>query len=146
MKRRLITLGILILVSSVLLLVVVLVPHEQVESFPSPNGYETLVSAIELLPHRQDIETMDAEELSYYVIASREALKKARKAFEQDSRVVFNDDLHLTNQTWDISKLSEAFTAEGRLFELQSQYGDAAKSYIDAIRVGFVSSKGGTVF
>ena len=76
-----------------------------------------------------------------------DALQAARTSLQEDCAVPIQSSesymsRHLSELA-DYKRLAQAFVAEGRLAEMENRPGDAAKSYLDAIRLGNKSDHGG---
>lgn len=112
---------------------------------PSPNGYDDLVKAGEMVSERlDDYSKASAEELRAYVTRNAEALARLRIGLSRDCRVPL--DLDMTNTYVELPAMRRVvwlLVAEGRLAELEGRPADAVQSYLDAIHVGNNSSRGG---
>jgi hypothetical protein len=114
---------------------------------PNPNGYDDLVKAIKLvsLPS-EDWSTLTPDLYLAMLATSLPALKLARIGLSRECRVpldynLINDPsfLHLS----DFKRLGQAFVAEGREAALEHRPNDAARSYLDAVRLGQQAPRGG---
>jgi hypothetical protein len=92
---------------------------------------------------------MKLEELRKLVAKNSDALQAARTNLQQDCAVPLQ-----FSQNWgsrhlpelaNFKRLAQAFVAEGRLAEMENHPGDAAKSYLDTIRLGNKSARGGVL-
>ncbi|MFZ1071980.1 MAG: hypothetical protein WAO21_00955 [Verrucomicrobiia bacterium] len=115
---------------------------------PNPNGYEDLVKAGEMADKNTgDYYEMKLEELRALVAKNSDALQAARTSLQEDCAVPIQSSesymsRHLTELA-DYKRLAQAFVAEGRLAEMENRPGDAAKSFLDEIRLGNKSDHGG---
>lgn len=124
------------------------VPPPPLAPLPNPNGYEDLVKAGNMLgADTNDYDQMDEEQLRKAVLADAAALSLARAGLSNQCRVpVQFSEVFISNQLVELvgfKRLARAFTAEGRVAELDHRPADAAKSYLDAIRLGIESARGG---
>jgi hypothetical protein len=127
-------------------------PLPPIPPLPNPNGYDDFVKAGEMVlaNHEAGDENwnkMKLVELRKLVAKNSDALQAARTNLQEDCAVPLQfsrDDggRHLTEMA-DFKRLAQAFVAEGRLAEMENRPGDAAKSYLDAIRLGHKSTHGG---
>ena len=116
---------------------------------PNPNGYEELVKAAQMLAGKPwELSSLSAEELRTLLATNAEALALARTGLTHEcwtpmiyseTNLTFLDGLRV------IKALAESFVAEGRLAELDGRPGDAARSYLDAVRVGCAATRGGMI-
>ncbi|HYV26657.1 MAG TPA: hypothetical protein VFA77_03935 [Candidatus Eisenbacteria bacterium] len=126
-------------------------PQPKPLPLPSPNGYDELVKAGNLVcDETADHYTMKDEQLRSTVLKNVEALQIARGGFGHESRIPFTSLNSLTNgaHSSDLSRLkrmAHAFVAEGQLGELEHRPQDAAQAYLDAIRLGHEGSRGGVI-
>jgi hypothetical protein len=115
---------------------------------PNPNGYDVLVKAGARL-HGQSVmfETMSQSDLSTLIASNSVALALARSAFTSECRVpVQFPEFYMTNQIRDLTtirNLAQTLAADGRLAELENHTNDAVKSYLDVVRLGGESARGG---
>ena len=92
--------------------------------------------------------TLGADELRTIVQTNTMALKLARTGLSLQIRAPV--DYSPTNETHIkglavMKRLARAFTAEGRMAELENRPGDAAHSYLDSIRLGYAVGRGGLI-
>ncbi len=124
---------------------------------PNPNGYDDLVKAGEILdgdlPGWQELRDMNEEQLrqvfSTTVLAKhQEALALAGVGLSRPCRVRLEyspTSVEPLNEISAVRRVAFAFIATGRLAEMENRMGDAAKSYLDAIRVSHEASRGGSL-
>jgi hypothetical protein len=115
---------------------------------PKPNGYDDFVKAGRMVTDDYaDYGKMSEEGLRAFVKKNAEALKLARAGLGRECRVPL--DYSVTNAHWvDLplfKRLAHTFTAEGGLAELENRPGDAAESYLDTVRLGHASARGGVM-
>jgi hypothetical protein len=154
MRRKI---GMLVLVFVAMIVIAVLVsllfpatPAPPVKPLPIPNGYDSFVQAAGMLPGRvSDFTTMTPQELRTLVAANSNALQLARIGLAQESRVPLQYSqpfmsVHL-DDLLGIKRLAQALAAEGRLAQIENRPADAAKSYLDDVRLGTASAQGGVL-
>jgi len=115
---------------------------------PNPNGYDDFVKAGRVAsPSAADFLSMSQNELREFVTQNSEALKLVRSGLAKECRVpiefstnYFN--LHLPELA-SIKSLGRILAAEGRLAEMENRPRDAAQSYLDTVRFGQQSARGG---
>lgn len=117
---------------------------------PNPNGYDKFIQAGKMLQGDAGVfETMSQTDLAAVVAANVESLALVRSAFTNQCRVPVQYSLsylsaHLNDLTT-LRNLSQAMMAEGRLAELENHPGEAARDYLDVIRLGMESGRGGFI-
>lgn len=118
-------------------------------SLPNPNGYDDFVKAGTLvIDNGSNYLTLGIEELRTLVKTNAEALELARVGFGHQTRVPLDyspTNIARLSELPVIKRLARAFTAEGRLAELENRPGDAVQSYLGAIRLGYAISQGGLI-
>jgi hypothetical protein len=127
-------------------------PLPPIAPLPNPNGYDDFVKAGAMISDNYDAgdenwNTMKLGELRKLVAKNSDALQVARINLQEDCAVPlqFSENSmsrHLPELAG-FKRLAQAFVAEGRLAEMENRPGDAAKSYLDAIRLGHKSTHGG---
>jgi hypothetical protein len=149
----LVGLGVIALALLTLVLVSVLrsPPSEESRPLPNPNGYDDILKATAQVtpidvPGRA-IDELTLEELQAAVESNQAALRLARAALGRECRVpVEYSQAYLTShmpELGGVKRLAQAFRAEGRLAEKENRAGEAARSYLDAIRLGHAVAQGG---
>ncbi len=115
---------------------------------PSPNGYDDLVKAAILARYpRDDAPAFDHDGLKALLSQNAEALRFLHIGLSREC--VVPTDVATTNRCtlWTASRdfflLSGLLNNEGFLAEMEGRYGDAARSHLDAIRMGQAVSRGG---
>jgi hypothetical protein len=129
-------------------------PLPPIPPLPNPNGYDDLVKAGEMISANyaagdENWDKMNLEELRRLVAKNSDALQAARTNLQEDCAVPlqFSEDYmsrHLPELA-DYKRLAQAFVAEGMLAGMENRPGDAVKSYLDAIRLGHISARGGVL-
>jgi hypothetical protein len=115
---------------------------------PVPNGYTAFVQAGAIVQKQTgDFEKMNVVDLASLVEANSNALQTARSGLAEKSRVPVESSppyisAHM-NDLAQIRTLAYAFFAEGRFAELEKRTNDAARTYLDAARLGIDSRQGG---
>ncbi len=119
---------------------------------PNPNGYDDFVRAGKLAVLSSDdytnLTTMGRNELAALVASNRDALAAARVGMTRDSLVSDDDSTNFdarTKELMSFKRFSQVFCAEGRLAELDGRTNDAAKIYLEGVRFGQDSSRGGVM-
>ena len=124
---------------------------------PSPNGYDDLVKAGKVLtndlPGFQELRDMREDELRTAFATTSlakhgEAIAFAKVGLGRTCRVPL--DYSATSaapldRLSAIKRVARAFIAQGRLAEMENRGVDAANSYLDLIRLGQESARGGVV-
>ncbi len=115
---------------------------------PNPNGYDDLVKAGKMLKGESfAFERMSQEELNTFVAQNADALKFAEVALGRECRMSGNYSpgymLRYRDENWAIQDLSANFCARGKLAALEHRTNDAVESYLQCIRLGEKSSRGG---
>ncbi len=118
---------------------------------PNPNGYDIFVKAGKLIATEvPDLATLSREELQALVLTNAAALKLARSGLAIDCRIPpmapgeAATGTHLSDLSR-LKRLAQAFTAEGKLAELENRPADAVTAYLDTIRLGHESCRGGVL-
>ena len=126
-------------------------PLPSIEPLPKSNSYLDLVRAGGMiLPESWDYAVLDEAQLREIVSANAEALWVARASLSNECRVPLqfspsdSDEAHLSDIA-DLKKLAQGFVVEAKFAETQRRFGDAAGSYLDVIRLGNQSVRGGVL-
>jgi hypothetical protein len=116
-------------------------------SLPNPNGYTYFIKAGQMLKgdFAGSVDQMNESELRSFVAQNSEALQLARRGFEHRSRVADNNVPDMVKILELIRHLASAFSAEGRLAALENHSDDAIRTYLEIMRLGQESSRGGTL-
>ncbi len=131
--------------------VLLALPKQQVDPpMPNPNGWTDLVGAAQLLPQPMpSLEDASLEQLKDYVSASQGALTLMRVGLQKETRAPTVDYFTNTSQRMgelaSCKRLALTVVAEGRVAESEDRPGDAAKSYLDAIKLGQQCGHGGLI-
>jgi hypothetical protein len=119
-------------------------------ALPNPNGYVAfLEAAASVQKNTSDFPQMSQEELRTLVEGNTNALQTARSGLGEKAQVPVEYSVpyienHLPALAG-IKLLAQAFLAEGKLAEMDHRPCDAAKSYLDAIRLGIECRRGGVL-
>ncbi|MGB7747319.1 MAG: hypothetical protein WBN75_08525 [Verrucomicrobiia bacterium] len=126
-------------------------PLPPIQPLPQPNGYTGLVQAAGMIsPESWDYAALDEAQLREIVSANAAALSVARASMSNECRVPIqfsppnSEPAHLSGLAG-LKRLAQAFTVEGKFAEEQRRFGDAAGSYLDVIRLGNNSARGGVL-
>lgn len=115
---------------------------------PSPNGYDDLVKASQAVTGNVSYyRTLDHDSLRALVSTNAQSLRLLRVGLSRKCappRDAIRANMNLS-QLADMSKMVRLLAAEGRLREMANRPGDAAQSYVDAIRFGNEMSQGGVL-
>ncbi|HLZ53390.1 MAG TPA: hypothetical protein VKS19_02825 [Verrucomicrobiae bacterium] len=122
-------------------------PLPPVPPLPHPNGYENLVKAGNMVSNDfADYDELTSAKLRELINKDASTFQTARTGLQQECRVTLDysvtSSAHL-DQLAALKRLAYAFVAEGRLAEMEKRPADAAKSYLDTIRLGNASARGG---
>jgi hypothetical protein len=125
-------------------------PLPPIQPLPASNGYDDFVKAGEMADnHTGDFNEMKLEELRKLVAKNSDALQAARTGLQEDCAVPLQfSENYMSRHLPELAgykRLAQAFVAEGRLAEMENRPGDAAKSYLDAVRLGNKSAQGGVL-
>jgi hypothetical protein len=120
------------------------------QPLPNPNGYDDLVKAGKMIKGVvSDYDKASLEQLRGIVLTNAEALSLARSAMSNQSAVTLQfSRAYATNHLPELigfRSLAYAFVSEGKLAEKESRFGDAAKSYLDAVHFGNEAARGGVL-
>lgn len=114
---------------------------------PSPNGYDDFMMASTLLAANGDFSVMSHDQLRAMVTQNTEALRLVRVGLTRECRVPLGysqgDMSQHMSGLGSIKRIAQALTAEGRLAELEYRTNDAARAYLDAMRLGHEATRGG---
>ena len=115
---------------------------------PNPNGYDDFVKAQKLVVgNPADFERGSLEELRKHLAENAEALKLVREGLSKQCRIALSfsaNYLDLRSLT-DVKRVTRLLEAEGRLAELDRRTNDAARIYLQTIRYGQESCRGGVM-
>jgi hypothetical protein len=117
---------------------------------PNPNGYDDLVKAGRMVSSNSwNFEQMNGDSLRETVSGNAAALALARTGLNHECRVPLQFlpsqfEGHLSELA-DLKRLAQAFMAEGRFAEDKGSFDDAARTYLELIRLGDHSAQGGVL-
>ena len=125
-------------------------PLPPIRPLPDPNGYDALVKAGEMTAiETGDFSETKLEDLRAQTAKNSGALQAARAGLQEDCAVPLQfSENYMSRHLPELAgfkRLAQAFVTEGRLAEMENRPGDAAKSYLDAIRLGNKSARGGVL-
>jgi hypothetical protein len=95
-----------------------------------------------------DFNETKLEDLRAQTAKNSGALQAARIGLQEDCAVPLQFSLNVSRhlpELADCKRLAQAFVVEGELAEMENRPGDAVKSYLDAIRLGHKSARGGVL-
>jgi hypothetical protein len=117
---------------------------------PSPNGYDDFLKAGQMVAGWfGDYARMSKEELRFLISTNQEPLRLVRLGLGRDCQVPTEDSMayiqrHL-NDLSSIKRVAQLLSAEGRLAEAEGRHGGAAEIYVEIVRLGQTSAKGGLI-
>ncbi len=122
-------------------------PLPPVAPLPNPNGYEDLVKAGRVIKSMAGYDQTNEQQLAELVATNAEALRLLRAGLSNQCRVPLQfSENYMTRHLNDLTsfkRLAQILAAEGRLAGMEGRPADAAKSYLDAFRLGTESARGG---
>lgn len=115
---------------------------------PNPNGYDDLLKAGRSVTWNFDQPSdLDRDGLRSLVSTNAEALRLLRLGLTRRCAVPTDATIAnfgaLSGDLIGLKSLARVLAAEGRLAEMENRPADAARSYVDAIRLGTEMSRGG---
>jgi hypothetical protein len=125
-------------------------PLPPLAPLPSPNGYEDLVKAGKMISGDVwDYDKANLEKLRGIILTNTRALSLARSALSNQCGVTLQfSRAYVTNHLPELigfRSLAYAFVCEGKFAERENRFGDAAKSYLDAVDFGNETGRGGVL-
>ena len=125
-------------------------PLPPLAPLPSPNGYSDLVKAGKMIKDIvSDYDNASLEKLHGIVLTHAGALSLARSALSNQCGVTLQfSRAYVTNHLPELigfRSLAYAFVCEGKFAERENRFGDAAKSYLDAVDFGNEIGRGGVL-
>jgi hypothetical protein len=117
---------------------------------PVPNGYDDFVRATKVHEGDSDnVKTFSAEELRAFVGKNSNALELIRLGLSRQCQVPinFSSNAFVTffPDLAQVKSLAYVLWAVGRLAEMEKRTNDAIKAYLDTIRFGHESMRGGVL-
>jgi len=115
---------------------------------PNPNGYVDLVKAARMVNGDPvNFRSMNEQQLAELIATNTEALQLLRAGMSNQCRIPIRFSLtylqdHL-NDLAGLKRLAEVVAAEGRLAGLQGRPDDAARFFVDGVRLANESIRGG---
>ena len=115
---------------------------------PNPNGYDDLLKAGQSVTGKLDgLSDLDHDALRALVATNAEALQLLRLGLSRKCAVPTDATIayfgSISGDLIGLKSLARLLAAEGRLAEMEGRPADAARSYVDAIRLGAGMSRGG---
>ena len=115
---------------------------------PNPNGYDDLLRAGRAVTGKvDDINGLDHDGLRALVTTNADALRLLRVGLTHHCAVPTEAQIasfaNISGDLIGLKSLAKVLLAEGRLAETENRPADAARSYVDAIRLGTEMSRGG---
>ena len=149
-RPRLLLLGAVAVLFAVGVLVLFLGRTPPPSPLPNPNGYDDLLKAARAVSEEITAVTdLDRDGLRALVATNAAVLELLRAGLAR--RCAVPTDAHLADfktmsrDLIGLKALARGLSAEGRLAEMENRPADAARSYLDAIRLGTAMSRGGFV-
>ena len=149
-KFRKLLIGLIILPLLLVLAVVVIFVfgNSAARPLPNPNGYDDFLQAAQqVTPDVGGYLNLEREDLVTLVQSNTNALRLVRAGLNRQSCLplesVLTNTAGLTSQLAGMKHLALLLTAEGQMHEKENRFGEAALSYLDAIRFGNEMSRGG---
>ena len=117
-------------------------------ALPNPNGYDDLLKAGQAVTGNiDDAPDLDHEKLHALVATNAEALRLLRVGLSHRCAVPTEAQIanfaSISSDVIGLKSLARVLSAEGRLAEMENRPADAARSYVDAIRLGSEMGHGG---
>lgn len=117
-------------------------------ALPNPNGYDDLLRAGQAVTGKIDgASDLDHDALRALVGTNAEALRLLRVGLGHRCAVPTDAEIanfaNISRDLVGLKSLAKVLSAEGRLAEMETRPADAARSYIDAMRLGTEMSRGG---
>jgi len=115
---------------------------------PNPNGYTDLLQAGQAVTGNSDgLADRDLDGLRMLVATNAEALRLLRVGLSRECSVPTDAAIAnfaaAMNDGPPLKSLARLLNAEGRLAEMENRPADAARSYLDTMRLGIKISRGG---
>ncbi|HXR46346.1 MAG TPA: hypothetical protein VN784_02810 [Candidatus Limnocylindrales bacterium] len=124
-------------------------PLPPVPPLPSPNGYNDLVKAGQMITGDVwNYDEMGQSELRATAQSNSNAIQLARTGLQEKCRVTLDYSVTSTahlDQLTALKRLAQAFAAQGRLAEMEKRPADAVQSDLDMIRLANDSASGGVI-
>jgi len=112
---------------------------------PQPNGYDDFVEAASRrLGFPPDAKTASTEELRQFVDRNRPVFDLVRTGLRRECRVDLNKSTNYLIGT-SFTVIAQKFLVEGELALREAHQDDAIRTYIDLVRFGHESARGGLV-
>ncbi|MDB6124833.1 MAG: hypothetical protein JWQ71_3826 [Pedosphaera sp.] len=117
---------------------------------PNPNGfYDFVIAGSAVTGDIANFEKLDQDGLHALILTNAEPLRQLRLGLTHSCSVPTEswatNSTAMMNELPNQKKLARLLLAEGRLAELENRPADAARSYLDAMRLGNEISRGGFI-
>jgi hypothetical protein len=150
LRKLLVALMIVAALSVVVLLAVTTARPPPRPPLPSPNGYDDFVTAGGAVTGDLDnSSTLDHDALRDLIATNTESLRLLRLGLSRECAVPGDPSSTNFGAIYTglifVKRVASLLHAEGRFAEMENRTGDAARSYVDAIRLGNNMSRGGVV-
>src|SRR5262249_26639128 len=145
-RTRVIGLGLICIFGAALGLLIVFMRSPPMPPPPNPNGYDDLRSAEGIMIALNDMSDLGHDDLRALMSSNAPALQRVRLGLSR--RCAVPTETAIANfgavqaELMDHRALVRLLAAEGRLAEMEDRPADAARSYVDAIRLGQAISHG----
>jgi len=140
-----------VLIFAALVVALLYQPAPPAVVLPNPNGYDDFIKAgQELTGDPYSYRDGGGEKvLCTFVANNAEPLRLVRTGLKRDCRVPLEYSqsyltTHITRLAL-LKRLAQTQAAEGNLAQMEHRYGDAARAYLDTIRLGHESTRGGVL-
>jgi len=126
-------------------------PAPALAPLPGMNGYEDFVAAGKraVADDKPDYRTMNEQQLQSFIDNNSNGLQLAHAGLSKDCGVTVQfSESYISDHLDDLAGfkvMAHALAAEGRLAEIKNQPADAARRYLDVIRFGQQSRRGGVL-
>ena len=122
-------------------------PAPPVVVLPNPNGYDDFAQATQIVVPDQSLKNPTLDQLRASVEENSKALDLVRTGLTKQCHVPIRyDQSYITNllpQLGEFKQMALAFVAEGKLAEKENRSSDAIQSYLDCVKFGAESMRGG---
>jgi hypothetical protein len=138
----------LMLLSALAYAVIELTRKNPLPPLPSPNGQDDFVKAQSLLVgNPADFGRGSTDELRKHLAKNAQVLKLVREGLAKECRIelLFSTNYLDRRSFNDVKRVTRLLEAEGRLAELERRTNDAARIYVEIIRYGKESCRGGVM-
>ncbi|PYI80080.1 MAG: hypothetical protein DME26_22285 [Verrucomicrobia bacterium] len=139
--------AVVLIFMSALIGVLVYKPKPPVIALPNPNGYDDFVEATKVFVGVSDWPPLDLDQLRDAVAQNTNALALVRNGLKKQCRVVIEyqegSETNYLPRLAEFKGLAHAFVTEGKLAEKEGRPNEATRSYLECVRYGEESVRGG---